>query len=342
MRCCGSARRRIWRASIGSSRSTGAWPIRAACRTPRRRSSPPRASRSTCSTRRFTRPKSRTARRSSHIVHRLATENSPFVREILDNSVVLLVPSQNPDGQHLVIDHWYKTKGTALNRVYPDLYHKYVGHDDNRDWFMFTQKETRMNIELVQNKFKPIITHDMHQQGADRLAHLRAAVHRSVRREHPPDPGARTGDGRAGDGDGAARGGQGRRRVERVVRHVDAGAAVHGLSRPAAHPHRDRQRQPRRSVRQSAEGTADRPAGVALELPRAVFEGHVDAAAAGGLRRDGGARRHLARREVRPRVALQLLSRASRLGELRQGPVSRSSSRPRSAIRSRPTRCSRS
>ena len=100
-----------------------------------------------------------------HIVHRLATENSPFIREILDNSVILMVPSQNPDGQHLVIDHWYKTKGTSNARVYPDLYHKYVGHDDNRDWFMFTQKETRMNIELVQNKYKPIISHDMHQQG---------------------------------------------------------------------------------------------------------------------------------------------------------------------------------
>ena len=101
-----------------------------------------------------------------NIVHRLATENSPQIRQILDSSVVLMVPSQNPDGQHLVIDHWYKTKGTSYNRVYPDLYHKYVGHDDNRDWFMFTQKETRMNIELVQNRYKPIISHDMHQQGA--------------------------------------------------------------------------------------------------------------------------------------------------------------------------------
>lgn len=101
-----------------------------------------------------------------HIVHRLATENSALIKEILDHSVVLMVPSQNPDGQHLVIDHWYKTRGTPFNRIYPDLYHKYVGHDDNRDWFMFTQKETRMNIELVQNRFKPIITHDMHQQGA--------------------------------------------------------------------------------------------------------------------------------------------------------------------------------
>ena len=100
-----------------------------------------------------------------NIVHRLATEDSPLIRQILDDSVVLLVPSQNPDGQHLVIDHWYKTRGTSFSRTYPDLYHKYVGHDDNRDWFMFTQKETRMNIELVQNKYKPIITHDMHQMG---------------------------------------------------------------------------------------------------------------------------------------------------------------------------------
>src|SRR5689334_12942842 len=99
------------------------------------------------------------------IVHRLATENSPQIREILDNAVVLMVPSQNPDGQQLVIDHWYKTKGTPFERVYPDLYHKYVGHDDNRDWFMFTQKETKLAVG-IQNKYKPIITHDMHQQGS--------------------------------------------------------------------------------------------------------------------------------------------------------------------------------
>lgn len=99
------------------------------------------------------------------IAHKLATESNPAVKEILDNSVVLLVPSQNPDGQVLVLDHWYKTKGTDQNRVYPDLYHKYVGHDDNRDWFMFTQKETRLMIEKVQNAYKPAITHDMHQQG---------------------------------------------------------------------------------------------------------------------------------------------------------------------------------
>jgi hypothetical protein len=99
------------------------------------------------------------------IAHRLATDAGPEIKQILDNVVVLLVPSQNPDGQYLVIDHWYKTKGTPFTRTYPDLYHKYVGHDDNRDWFMFTQKETRLAID-IQNSFKPIITHDMHQKGS--------------------------------------------------------------------------------------------------------------------------------------------------------------------------------
>ena len=98
------------------------------------------------------------------VAHRLATEQSPEIQEILDNTVVLLVPSQNPDGQVLVIDHWYNTRGTGYQRVYPDLYHRYTGHDDNRDWFMFTQKETRLAID-IHRQFKPQVTHDMHQMG---------------------------------------------------------------------------------------------------------------------------------------------------------------------------------
>jgi hypothetical protein len=101
----------------------------------------------------------------TEIVHRLVTDAGPDIKQILDNVVLLVVPSQNPDGQVLVVDHWYKTKGTPFARVYPDLYHKYVGHDDNRDWFMFTQLETRLAVEKIQNAYKPIITHDMHQQG---------------------------------------------------------------------------------------------------------------------------------------------------------------------------------
>ena len=136
------------------------------------------------------------------VAHRLATSSDPQVREILDNVVLLLVPSQNPDGQVMVIDHWYKTKGTKFNRVFPDLYHKYTGHDDNRDWFMFTQKETRMAVEL-QNRLKPHITHDMHQQGAlGSRIFVPPYEDPYDRNVHPADR-AGTGAGRPGDGDGA-------------------------------------------------------------------------------------------------------------------------------------------
>ena len=116
-----------------------------------------------------------------NVAHRLATENSPEINEILDNTVVLLVPSQNPDGQVLVVDHWYATRNTPYDRTYPDLYHRYAGHDNNRDWFMFTQKETRMAVE-VHREYKPQVTHDMHQMGS---AGARIFVPPF---EHPHDP----------------------------------------------------------------------------------------------------------------------------------------------------------
>jgi len=99
-------------------------------------------------------------------LHRLATETSPEIQELLDNIVILMIPSQNPDGQVLVVNHWNDTKGTSYDRRFPDLYHPYVGHDNNRDWFMFTQKETRLVIEKVHKVYKPQLTHDMHQMGS--------------------------------------------------------------------------------------------------------------------------------------------------------------------------------
>lgn len=100
----------------------------------------------------------------TEVAYELTTGTSEDIAEILDESVVVILPSQNPDGQFHVVNHWYETKDTPYQRVYPDLYHKYTGHDDNRDWFMFTQKETRVNLG-IQARFRPVITHDMHQMG---------------------------------------------------------------------------------------------------------------------------------------------------------------------------------
>ncbi|MBC6463199.1 M14 metallopeptidase family protein [Actinomadura sp. HBU206391] len=98
------------------------------------------------------------------IAHRLATEKSAYIRHILDNAIILMVPTQNPDGLMLVNDYFKATAGTNYARTYPDLYQKYTGHDDNRDWFMFTQVESRLMVS-IQNKYHPQAFQDAHQAG---------------------------------------------------------------------------------------------------------------------------------------------------------------------------------
>ncbi len=102
-----------------------------------------------------------------NIAYRLASDDSNETREILDKCIVLLVPSLNPDGVDIVKDWYDKTLGTPSEGTGPpDLYHYYVGHDNNRDWYAFTQVETRLTVDKVHNEWHPQIVHDIHQQGA--------------------------------------------------------------------------------------------------------------------------------------------------------------------------------
>ncbi|MFL6333212.1 MAG: M14 family zinc carboxypeptidase [Pyrinomonadaceae bacterium] len=101
------------------------------------------------------------------IAHRLASSDEPEVQEILRNTIVLIVPSLNPDGVDIVKNWYDKTLGTPYEGTSPpELYHHYVGHDDNRDWYAFTQVETRLTVDKVHNVWHPQIVHDIHQQGA--------------------------------------------------------------------------------------------------------------------------------------------------------------------------------
>ncbi|MDZ7360225.1 MAG: M14 family metallopeptidase [candidate division KSB1 bacterium] len=106
------------------------------------------------------------AQMSLELAHHLASNNSPTVQQILDNVITLLVPAHNPDGQLMIVDWYRKNLNTKYEKSpMPWLYQKYVGHDNNRDWFMFTQAETRITVEKIQNVYHPHITLDMHQMG---------------------------------------------------------------------------------------------------------------------------------------------------------------------------------
>jgi hypothetical protein len=104
---------------------------------------------------------------STLVAHRLASDDSPDGREILQNCIVLLVPSLNPDGVDIV-NNWYRrTLGTPYEGSGPpELYHHYVGHDNNRDWYAFTQVETQLTVDKVHNAWHPQIVHDVHQMGS--------------------------------------------------------------------------------------------------------------------------------------------------------------------------------
>jgi hypothetical protein len=101
------------------------------------------------------------------LLHDLAAGDDPATREVLDKTILLLVPSANPDGVDKVASWYERTKGHPWEGGgMPELYHKYAGHDTNRDWFMLNLAETRLLTRLLYKEWFPTITYDVHQMGS--------------------------------------------------------------------------------------------------------------------------------------------------------------------------------
>jgi len=105
---------------------------------------------------------------SMQLAYDLATAQDVETREILQNTILLLIPSPNPDGVDIVANWYRKSLGTpSEGREPPELYHHYAGHDDNRDWFMLNLKETQHITRLFWHEWFPEIVYDVHQQGSN-------------------------------------------------------------------------------------------------------------------------------------------------------------------------------
>ncbi len=103
---------------------------------------------------------------SMRLAYELATAKDDATLTILRNTIVLLIPSPNPDGIDIVANWYRKTLNTPYEGSNPpELYHLYAGHDDNRDWFMLNLRETRAITQLFWHEWFPQIVFDLHQMG---------------------------------------------------------------------------------------------------------------------------------------------------------------------------------
>ena len=85
------------------------------------------------------------------------------VQRILENVVLMLWPTINPDGHQMVAEHYMKNVGTpGASTALPQLYQEYVGHDNNRDAYMLNMIESRV-MEQAWRQWEPQVIYVHHQ-----------------------------------------------------------------------------------------------------------------------------------------------------------------------------------
>ncbi len=99
--------------------------------------------------------------------HRMATTDNPLVLAQLEDVVQMMLLCHNPDGMDMVVEHYREYVGTKYegSRL-PQVYHKYVGHDNNRDFVALTQEDTRVIARIYSTEWFPQVMVEKHQMGS--------------------------------------------------------------------------------------------------------------------------------------------------------------------------------
>jgi hypothetical protein len=101
------------------------------------------------------------------IAYHFAVTDDPEELEWLDNTVYMMVPCHNPDGMDMVVNHYKKYKGGKYEGCsMPGVYHKYVGHDNNRDFVTLSQTDTKAIAAIYNLTWFPQVMVEKHQMGS--------------------------------------------------------------------------------------------------------------------------------------------------------------------------------
>ena len=107
------------------------------------------------------------AQMAPELAYDLLARRDEETQRILDNVVFLMAPSFNPDGQIMVADWYQKTLGTEYEGGnLPWLYHKYAGHDNNRDAFQTNLVESQYMAKIMFRDWIPQAYLDHHHMGS--------------------------------------------------------------------------------------------------------------------------------------------------------------------------------
>ena len=112
------------------------------------------------------------------IAYQLATTNDQLIKKYLDDVVYMMVPNHNPDGMDMVVENYKKYKGTQYEgAALPSVYHKYVGHDNNRDFVSLTQEDTRAIARICNLDWYPQVMIEKHQMGSTGIRYFVPPAH---------------------------------------------------------------------------------------------------------------------------------------------------------------------
>jgi len=102
-----------------------------------------------------------------NLAYHMASAEDPETLYILDNVIFVMVPCFNPDGQIMLHDWYYKNLNTPYEGTgQPSLYHKYSGHDNNRDAFAQNLIESRYMGQILFHEWMPQAYQDHHHMGS--------------------------------------------------------------------------------------------------------------------------------------------------------------------------------
>lgn len=101
------------------------------------------------------------------IAYQVATTTDDKILNWLNDVVYMVIPSHNPDGMDMVVNHYNKSKGTKYEGgSMPQVYHKYIGHDNNRDFVTLTQSDNRAVARVYNKTWYPQVMTEKHQMGS--------------------------------------------------------------------------------------------------------------------------------------------------------------------------------